>query len=81
MDYYEVLVIPFKILFIFKKRKRWIKPMTCDPIPILAPIPDGMIAIDVTVAKINEDVVTALGVTDKSQVDSDRTKGVWDTVS
>ena len=62
MDYYEVLVIPFKILFIFKKRKRWIKPMTCDPIPILAPIPDGMIAIDVTVAKINEDVVTALGV-------------------
>ena len=40
--------------------------MACDPIPILAPIPDGMIAIDVTVAKINEDVVTVLGVTDKS---------------
>ena len=55
--------------------------MTGDPIPILAPIPDGMIAIDVTVAKINEDIVTVLGVTDKSQVDPDRTKGVYDTVS
>ena len=50
--------------------------MACDSIPILAPIPDGMIAIDVTIAKINKDIITVLGVTDKSQVDSDGTKGV-----
>ena len=44
--------------------------MACDPIRILTPIHDGMIAIDVTVAKIIEDIVTVLGMTDKGHVDS-----------
>ena len=39
-----------------------------------------MIAIDVTIAKINKDIITMLGVTDKTQIDSDGTKGAYDVV-
>ena len=37
-----------------------------------------MIAIDVTIAKIEKDIITVLGMTGKSQVDFDGMKGVYD---
>ena len=52
--------------------------MACDPIPILAPIPYSMMAFDVTIAKIDKDIITVLGLIGKSQVDFDGTKGAYD---
>ena len=49
--------------------------MACDPISILAPISYGMIAIEATKAKIDKDIITVLGLADKSQVGFDGTKG------